>query len=56
MGGSLGKFLPHHSITVQLTVYSKGKQERFFLTVRLQFLPEVETSEIASLSELNESF
>jgi len=35
---------------------SKGKQERFFLTVRLQFLPEVETSEIATLAELNESF
>ena len=28
MGGSLGKFLPHRSITVQLTVYSKGKIER----------------------------
>jgi putative transposase len=39
-----------------LTVYSKGKQERFFLTVRLQFLPEVETSEITTLAELNESF
>jgi putative transposase len=35
---------------------SKGKQERFFETVRLQFLPEVETSAIATLSELNESF
>jgi len=35
---------------------SKGKQERFFLTVRLQFLPEVETSEIATLADLNESF
>jgi len=35
---------------------SKGKQERFFSTVRLQFMPEVETSEIATLAELNESF
>ena len=35
---------------------SKGKQERFFHTVRLQFMPEVETSEIATLAELNESF
>jgi putative transposase len=35
---------------------SKGKQERYFLTVRLQFMPEVETSEIAALAELNESF
>jgi putative transposase len=34
----------------------KGKQERFFETTRLQFMPEVETSEITSLSELNESF
>lgn len=34
----------------------KGKQERFFLTVRLQFLPEVEKSEIATLEELNQSF
>jgi putative transposase len=34
----------------------KGKQERFFETVRLQFLPEVELSEIATLEELNQSF
>jgi putative transposase len=34
----------------------KGKQERFFETVRLQFLPEVEKSEIATLEELNGSF
>ena len=34
----------------------KGKQERFFETVRLQFMPEVETSDISSLAELNESF
>jgi transposase InsO family protein len=34
----------------------KGKQERFFETVRLQFLPEVEKSEIATLEELNQSF
>ena len=35
---------------------SKGKQERWFLNVRQQFLPEVETSALATLSELNESF
>jgi putative transposase len=35
---------------------AKGKQERFFSTVRMQFLPEVEASEIATLAELNESF
>jgi putative transposase len=35
---------------------AKGKQERFFETVRLQFMPEVETSAITSLAELNESF
>jgi hypothetical protein len=34
----------------------KGKQERFFETVRLQFLPEVEKSEISTLAELNDSF
>jgi len=34
----------------------KGKQERFFETVRLQFLPEVEQSEIVTLEELNQSF
>lgn len=35
---------------------SKGKQERFFETVRLQLLPEVETSAVGTLAELNESF
>jgi putative transposase len=35
---------------------SKGKQERFFETVRLQFMPEVEVSQIATLDELNHSF
>jgi len=34
----------------------KGKQERFFSTVQLQFLPEVEKSELATLEELNQSF
>ncbi|RPH62766.1 MAG: integrase [Chloroflexi bacterium] len=34
----------------------KGKQERFFETVRLQFMPEVAVSSIASLDELNQSF
>jgi transposase InsO family protein len=35
---------------------SKGKQERFFRTVRLQFLPEVAVSDITTLAELNDSF
>jgi hypothetical protein len=35
---------------------SKGKIERYFSSVRLQFMPEVEASEIATLAELNESF
>jgi putative transposase len=35
---------------------AKGKQERFFETVRLQFMPEVETSALATLVDLNESF
>ena len=34
----------------------KGKIERFFETTRLQFMPEVEVSEIATLADLNESF
>ena len=33
----------------------RGKQERFFETLQAQFLPEVETSDITTLSELNES-
>jgi putative transposase len=33
----------------------KGKQERFFETLRAQFLPEVEASDVALLSDLNES-
>jgi putative transposase len=33
----------------------RGKQERFFETLQTQFLPEVETSDITTLSELNES-
>ena len=34
----------------------KGKQERFFETLRLQFLPEVEASGVTTLAQLNESF
>jgi len=34
----------------------KGKQERFFESVRLQFMPEVAVSTIASLEDLNQSF
>ena len=33
----------------------KGKQERFFETLRTQFLPEVEASAITTLAQLNES-
>jgi putative transposase len=33
----------------------RGKQERFFETLQSQFLPAVETSDITTLSELNES-
>jgi transposase InsO family protein len=43
---------------IQAAPYSpqaKGKIERFFKTVRLQFLPEVEASNITTLDELNES-
>jgi transposase InsO family protein len=34
----------------------RGKQERFFETVRLQFMPEVAVSSVATLDELNQSF
>lgn len=43
---------------IQTAPYSpqaKGKQERFFETLRAQFMPEVETSHITTLEELNES-
>ncbi len=43
---------------IQTAPYSpeaKGKQERFFETLRLQFLPEVETSNLTTLADLNES-
>jgi putative transposase len=43
---------------IQTAPYSpeaKGKQERFFETLRLQFLPEVEASQITNLTELNVS-
>ena len=43
---------------IQTAPYSpeaKGKQERFFETLRLQFLPEVETAHVTSLLELNVS-
>jgi putative transposase len=33
----------------------KGKQERFFETLRAQFLPEVAVSNLSTLTELNES-
>jgi len=42
--------------TAPFSPESKGKQERWFETVRLQFMPEVEASAITTLSELNESF
>jgi putative transposase len=34
---------------------AKGKQERFFETLRAQFLPEVEASNVTTLAELNQS-
>jgi putative transposase len=43
---------------IQTAPYSpqaKGKQERWFETLRLQFLPEVEASNLTTLTELNES-
>ena len=43
---------------IQTAPYSpeaKGKQERFFETLRLQFLPEVEAANVTTLTELNES-
>jgi putative transposase len=43
---------------IQTAPYSpeaKGKQERFFETLRLQFLPEVETAKITTLTKLNVS-
>jgi len=43
---------------IQTAPYSpeaKGKQERFFETLRAQFLPEVEASNLTTLSDLNES-
>ena len=43
---------------IQTAPYSpeaKGKQERFFETLRLQFLPEVEASNLTTLAELNNS-
>ena len=33
----------------------KGKQERFWLSLQIQFLPEVEASPLTTLTELNES-
>jgi transposase InsO family protein len=41
--------------TAPYSPQAKGKQERFFATLRAQFLPEVQVSDIATLSELNES-
>jgi putative transposase len=43
---------------IQTAPYSpqaKGKQERFFATLRAQFMPEVEASNLTTLEELNES-
>jgi transposase InsO family protein len=34
---------------------AKGKQERLFATLRAQFLPEVEASDIATLADLNDA-
>jgi len=43
---------------IQASPYSpqaKGKQERFFATLRAQFLPEVDASDVATLADLNHS-
>jgi transposase InsO family protein len=43
---------------IQAAPYSpegKGKQERFFETVRAQFLPEVDASQLTTLTDLNAS-
>ena len=43
---------------IQASPYSpqaKGKQEAFFATLRAQFLPEVDASDIATLADLNHS-
>lgn len=45
----------HRLHTAPYAPESKGKQERFFETLRAQFLPEVEVSQITTLTELNES-
>lgn len=45
----------HRLHTAPYAPESKGKQERFFETVRAQFLPEVEVSQITTLTDLNES-
>ena len=50
---SLGVECKH---TAPFSPSSKGKIERFFETTRLMLLPEVETSAISTLAELNESF
>ena len=50
---SLGIFCKH---TAPYSPESKGKQERFFSTCRMMFLPEVEASGISTLADLNESF
>ena len=44
-----------HFHTPPYTPEGKGKQERFFETLRAQFLPEVEASHLSTLQELNES-
>jgi hypothetical protein len=50
---SLGVECKH---TAPYSPEAKGKQERFFSTCRMMFLPEVEASGIATLADLNESF
>jgi len=42
-------------LTAPYSPQSKGKIERHFETLRLMFMPEVETSNITTLEELNES-
>lgn len=54
--GAAGASLGVHRIhSTPYEPEGRGKQERFFETVRAQFLPEVEASQLTTLTELNES-
>ena len=55
-GGACASLGIHRIHSTPYEPEGRGKQERFFETVRLQFLPEVEASQVTTLTELNESF